>query len=449
MQAVLPTPAFPRKQSFRGRTQSLSLSQAQTQSPQPPPLPQAQWSQFDFKLSVDPAESSTSTHSISSSISSSFSRTSSEMGTSSWSPTTTHQSKSSDGDQFFHAQTADLTVMPSMSKKSLTASPPARYAFAKTATARKMSLNYHQINPRISSISTLAAEQLGDPPPVLARPTVINVPRPRTSSGIPGSPRVIRNSNVPPGSDEKLRSRAGSHQGNIYSSAEGSGGSGVEEQNLRVNSTGGSPLSTPPKVNYTLQPSPLKCTSPESTTSEKRGHYIRSSTSTPLLTSSRVSTPFQNKELTRRRTDMDSPAHGKKFSLFPCQGVTPVFIKDTPALYSPASVNSWSMSVSSMGRPVTAAGGANSKPSTESWSRPLPPLPPTDPHTNGKPGKSKKSGKEKGEKTTLKSLKKQVVASFQNFSGSLRLKKSLKDKAGFKKAAHALDEMPAGIGVAA
>ena len=315
-----------------------------------------------------------------------------------------------------------------------------------------MSLNYHQINPRVSSISTLAAEQLGDPPPVLVRPTVINVARPRTSSGIPGSPRVIRNSNTPPVvSDEKLRSRTGS-QGNNCASAGGLG-LGVEEQIVRAKSAAGPPLATPTKVSHIperLQPSPLKCASPESTTSERRGHYIRSSTSTPLLTSSRVSTPFQNKELARRRTDLDSPSNGRKFSLFPCQGVTPVIIKDTPTMHSPAqSVNSWSMSVSSVGRPRTAAGGANSKPSTESWSRPLPPLPPTDFHTNGKPAKSKKSnGKEKGEKTTLKSLKRQVVASFQNFSGSLRLK-SFKDKAGFKKTSHTLDEMPAGIGVAA
>jgi len=373
------------------------------------------------------------------------------MGTSSWSPTTTHQSKSSDGDQFFHAQTADLTVLPPMPQKSMPGSPPPRYAFAKTATARKMSLNYHQINPRASSIVSVAAEQRGETPPVLVRPTMINVPRPRTSSGIPGSPR-FRNSHVPPSMDGSTKSRSDS-QGNVSVSGLGLG-LNLEVQTAKANAIGSSPLSTPTKTGNALElgrqsPAIVKCPSPAPP--RRESHHIRSVTSTPLLNNSRSSTSILPKELTRRRTDMDPPANPRKFSLFPCQEVTPVIIKETPlVVYSPQarSVTSRQMSISSIGRPKTSAATENSKPSTDNWDRPLPPLP----DTTGKLGKGKKGGKEKGEKTTFKSLRKQVLASFQNFSGSLKLKSSSnsKDKSGSKRGAGTRDEIPhIGIGVAA
>lgn len=438
---ALPTPAFPKQQTFQH-------ARPQNQG-QLPPLPQPQpWSQFDFKL---PAEGSTSCHSISSSISSTFSRTSSEMGTSSWSPTTTHQSKSSDGDQFFHAQTADLTVLPPLPQKSMPGSPPPRYAFAKTATARKMSLNYHQINPRTSSIITVAAEQQGGTLPVLVRPTVINVPRPRTSSGIPGSPR-FRNSSIPSSLDGSSKHSSDS-QGNASASGVGLGLS-MEIQTAKASTIGSSPLATPTKLDNATegtQPSSIKSAG---LGSEKREpHHVRSATSTPLLTNYRSSTSQPPKELTRRRTDMDPPTNPRKFSLFPCQEMTPVIIKDTPpVVYSPParSVTSRSMSISSAGRPRTSGGAETLKPSMDSWDRPLPPLP-AGLDAGGKPGKSKKSGKEKGERTTFKSLRKQVLASFQNFSGSLKVKSSSssKDKSGSKKGAGTRDEMPLGIGVAA
>ncbi|KAF8425219.1 hypothetical protein EV426DRAFT_63443 [Tirmania nivea] len=445
---ALPTPAFPKQQTFQGRIQS----QTQIQPPIQPPIPQTQpWSQFDFKLS---AEGSKSSHSISSSIDSTFSRTSSEMAASSWSPTTTHQSKSSDGDQFFHAQTADLTVLPPMPQKPMPGSPPPRYAFAKTATARKMSLTYHQINPRTSSIVTAAAERQGETPPALVRPTMINVPRPRTSSGIPGSPR-FRNSNVPPSLDGSTKSRSNS-QCNLRVSGLGLGLS-LEVQTAKANAIGGSPLATPTKLDDASElgrqtPVIVKFPSPASLRNES--HHIRSVTSTPLLNHPRSSTSNPPKELTRRRTDMDPPTNPRKFSLFPCQDVSPVIIKDTPSVvYSPParSVTSRQMSISSIGRPRTSGGAENSKPSTDSWDRPLPPLPAV-PDVTGKPGKSKKGGKEKGERATFKSLRKQVLASFQNFSGSLRLKSSSssKDKSGSKKGAGTHGEMlQVGIGVAA
>ena len=360
------------------------------------------------------------------------------MGTSSWSPTTTHQSKSSDGDQFFHAQTADLTVLPPMPQKPMPGSPPPRYAFAKTATARKMSLNYHQINPRASSIVTVAAEQRGEAPPVLVRPTMINVPRPKTSSGIPGSPR-FRNSSVPPSLDGGTKSRSDS-QGNVSVTGLGLGLS-LEVQTAKANAIGGSPLATPTKPDNASElghqsPAIVGVPSPASLRCES--HHMRSVTSTPLLKNPRSSTSNPPKELTRRRTDLSSPTNSKKFSLFPCLDATPVIIKDTPpVVYSPpvCSVTSRQMSISSIGRPRTSGGAENSKPSTDSWDRPLPPLP-TVSGATGKPGKSKKSGKEKGEKTTFKSLRKQVLASFQNFSGSLRLKSSSssKDKSGCRHA---------------
>ncbi|KAF8455095.1 hypothetical protein BGX38DRAFT_212437 [Terfezia claveryi] len=440
---ALPTPAFPKQQTFQGRRQS------QTQ-PQPP-VPQTQpWSQFDFKLS---AEGSTSSHSLSSIIGSTFtfSRTSSEMGTSSWSPTTTNQSKSSDGDQFFHAQTADLTVLPPMPQKPMPGSPPPRYAFAKTATARKMSLNYNQINPRASSIVTVAAEQRGETPPVLVRPTMINVPRPRTSSGIPGSPR-FRNSSVPPSLDGSTKSRSDS-QANVSVSGLGLG-LNLEVQTARANAVGSSPLATPTTLDNASGQSPVIVKIPSCTSLRRESHHIRSVTSTPLLSNPRSSASNPPKGLTRRRTDMDPPTNPRKFSLFPCQDVTPVMIKDTlPVLYSsPArSVTSRQMSISSIGRPRTSGVAEISKPSTDSWDRPLPPLPAVSDATR-KPGKSKKGGKEKGEKTTFKSLRKQVLSSFQNFSGSLKLKSSTtsRDKSGSRKGAGTHDEMPhVGIGVAA
>ncbi|RPB25076.1 hypothetical protein L211DRAFT_136508 [Terfezia boudieri ATCC MYA-4762] len=443
---ALPTPAFPKKQTFQGRRQS----QAQTQ----PPIPQTQpWSQFDFKLSV---EGSTSSHSLSSIIDSTFSRMSSEMGTSSWSPTTTHQSKSSDGDQFFHAQTADLTVLPPMPQKPMPGSPPARYAFAKTATARKMSLNYNQINPRASSIVTVAAEQRGETPPVLVRPTMINVPRPRTSSGIPGSPR-FRNSSVPPSLDGSTKSRSDS-QANVSVSGLGLG-LNLEVQTAKANAVGSSPLATPITLDSASGHSPVivripNSASPSSASPRRESHHIRSVTSTPLLSNPRTSTSNPPKGLTRRRTDMDPPTNPRKFSLFPCQDVTPVIIKDTqPVLYSPParSVTSRQMSISSIGRPRTSGGAEIPKLSTDSWNRPLPPLPAVSDAT-GNPGKGKKGGKEKGEKTTFKSLRKQVLSSFQNFSGSLKLKSSIssRDKSGSRKDAGTHDGMPhVGIGVAA
>lgn len=298
---------------------------------------------------------------------------------------------------------------------------------------------------------TVAAEQRGETPPVLVRPTMINVPRPRTSSGIPGSPR-FRNSNVPPGLDGSTKSRSDS-QGNVSVSGLGLGLS-LEVQTAKANAVGGSPLATPAKFDNASElgrQSPVIVRLPSL---RRESHHIRSVTSTPLLNNPRSSTSNQPKELTRRRTDMDPPTNPRKFSLFPCQDVTPVIIKDTsPVVYSPParSVTSRQMSISSIGRPRTSGGAENPKPSTDSWDRPLPPLP-TVVEVTGKPWKCKKGGKEKGEKTTFKSLRKQVLASFQNFSGSLKLKSSSssKDKSGSKKGAGTHDEMPhAGIGVAA
>jgi len=345
-------------------------------------------------------------------------------------------------------------VLPPMPQKPMPGSPPPRYAFAKTATARKMSLNYHQINPRASSIVTVAAEQRGETPPVLVRPTMINVPRPRTSSGIPGSPR-FRNSNVPPSLDGSTKSRSDS-QGNVSVSGLGLGLT-LEVQTAKANAVGGSPLATPTKLDNTSEPerqSPAIVRFPSPAPLRRDSHHIRSVTSTPLLSNPRSATPNPQKELTRRRTDMDPPTNPKKFSLFPCQDFTPVILKDTsPVVYSPParSVTSRQMSISSIGRPRTSGGAESLKPGTDSWDRALPPLPAVSDAT-GKPGKSKKCGKEKGEKTTFKSLRKQVLAGFQSFSGSLKLKSSSssKDKSGSKKGTGTHDNMShVGIGVAA
>jgi len=148
---------------------------------------------------------------------------------------------------------------------------------------------------------------------------------------------------------------------------------------------------------------------------------------------------------------MDAPTNIKKFSLFPCQDISPI-IRETPVMRSPTvcSINSPSMSISSSGRPRTAGGSELPKPSVDSLDRPLPPIPRLE--INGKPGKSKKYGKEKEkgekekgekEKTTFRSLRKQVVSGFQHFSTSLKLKGS-KEKTGSKKS-----YTHEGIGVAA
>ena len=459
---ALPTPAFPKQQTLRASMQVQHRPHTpQTQAHAQP------WSQFDFTLPAEeePTEKSPS-HSISSSISSGFSRSSSEIGTSSWSPTTTHQSKSSDGDQFFHAQTSDCPPLP---QKPIHGSPPPRYAFAKTATARKMSLSYHPFNPRTSSIGAVGIQQqAGVVTPVLVRPTMITVPRPRTSSGVPGSPR-FRNSSIPPHVDGS-KPRRGSqghegHEGHEGRPATGLG-LGMEAKSEKLTPRASTPKENIEESLHVPRPSSVKNFSP--VPGRRSELHLRSATSTPLLTNSRSSTSPQPKELVRRRTDMDPPtnppANPRKFSLFPCPSESPVILKDTPTLNSPLlsqSMGSRSISVSSFGRPRTSGG---EKPSIDSsaWDIPLPTLPVVPPQTSETPkaSKGKKGGKEKGEKTTFKSLRKHVLSGFQTFSSSLKLKGSSSSKIKENKSGsrdsgtngsrrNASDEAPIGIGVAA
>ncbi|KAI5803558.1 hypothetical protein DFH27DRAFT_52220 [Peziza echinospora] len=378
----LPTPAFPQKQSWQGRIAPQAAVMAQQ-------VPTTTLAQFDFRMPTSTTTSGeSSSHSLSSSISSTFSD---DVNGPSWSPCTTHHSKSSDGDQYIvHAQTSDTVFPPLPHKPNYSpSSPPPRYAFAKTATARKMSLNYQQINPRASSIISIAAQEAGQPSPPIARPTMINVPRPRTSSGVPGSPR-FRNSSVPSINPDGASLRKKSDASTIAPppppplSAGGNGGSSQlgtpvglgfamefpssklsrsetpdtisrshvaepprdsppSSSSSRKQETPATSSSPPPPASQSqceLSPAPAptkvsRAKSSHQLTRDSRPDQIRSTTSTPGIGSSSTSSgrPFSPPSLSRRKTDMDPGASNpKKFSLFPCQMTPPIIIKDSPHL---------------------------------------------------------------------------------------------------------------------